>query len=177
MIQNYIRMKTIILLLLTAFFTGSVYAQEQQGVKDEGAHQAEYNSEAQDRDHSGEINSRSQSSEDIEGDNSDPGEQVSAAAVDTVGEADAVPVGTRTTSSAGSPGVLVEDGTDGTNTMQRAKPNIAGSPVPGGTENTTSNTGDRSPNRSFEGEKKQKQVKAAPRQGSDDGPSKDQEKK
>lgn len=49
-------------------------------------------------------------------------------------------VNQRTTSSAGSPGILApENGRapDGTNTVQRAKPNMAGSPVP---------TGDVAPN-------------------------------
>ena len=108
----------------------SLFAQESEGIKEEGAHQAEYNANAQDRDHSGEIDSRQAADAPGDGDSTGVGDQTNFGA--TVETVIITPAGTRTTSSSGSPGILMEDNstTDGTNTRQSAQPNIAGSPVP-----------------------------------------------
>ena len=117
-------------------FIGSViatttFAQQSEGVKEEGAHEAEYNANAQDRDHSGEIDSRQNGDAADGNQNANAGEQTNFGA--TAENVIISPAGTRTTSPAGSPGVLMEDSSipDGTNTKQSAEPNIAGSPVPG----------------------------------------------
>ncbi len=135
------------------FFSLSVvvaFAQEKQGVKDEGAHQAEYNSDGQDRDRSDEIDSRV--SENEGGTPADAGNQNN---LEPAGEnVELTPTGTRTTSASGSPGVLMEDGTypDGTNTKQSAEPNIAGSPVPGGADFGATRQADVPENKVFSGE-------------------------
>jgi|GEM_PF-4187978 hypothetical protein len=128
-------MRTIRLFILSVcslFATGAI-AQQSEGVKEEGAHQAEYNADGQVRDASAEVDSR---------ENGEPAEVDAAAAnageqtnLDAPAENVIItPTGTRTTSPSGSPGVLMDDPsvTDGTNTQQSASPNIAGSPVPGG---------------------------------------------
>ena len=147
--------KSVLPIVLGMVLSIGAVAQEKEGVKREGAHQSEYNSDAQDRDHSAEIDSGVQPSEDGDNENSDPGNQVhdAASAANTPG------TDTRTVSSAGSPGILMSDGEkpDGTNTMQRASLNIAGSPIPGsaGTGEKV-NADDRSPNRVFKGEKQKR---------------------
>lgn len=125
-------------LFLTIFFSISFVLafgqKETQGVKKEGAHQAEYNANAPEKDHSAEVDSRTlkdgkeeetgTASNSSQGDNSggdaSPEQTANTAGTDT-----------RTTSSSGSPALLATDGPDGTNTMQRATINIAGSPLPG----------------------------------------------
>lgn len=150
-------MKRIIIIAISACFLSiAAQAQEKEGVKREGAHQSEYNSDAQDeRDHTAEIDSRVQPSEEGDNGNADPGNQVqdASSAANTAG------VDSRTVSSAGSPGILMSEETpDGTNTMQRASLNIAGSPIPGSGNSSANKTGvDRSPNRVFEG-KEQKEI-------------------
>lgn len=141
----------IIVFIIGLFLCIGASAQEKEGVKREGAHQSEFNSDAQDRDHTGEIDSRVQPSEDGDNGNADPANQVqdAASAANTPG------TDSRTVSSAGSPGILMEDdeNPDGTNTMQRASLNIAGSPIPGSkNEGSKVKADDRSPNRVFEGE-------------------------
>ncbi|HLT74972.1 MAG TPA: hypothetical protein VKZ68_07790 [Ohtaekwangia sp.] len=127
-------------------------AQEKQGVKEEGAHQAEYNSDSQDRDHSGEIDSRVQPSEDQEGAPADAGDQDNSEPTEE--NVEMTPTGTRTTSPSGSPGVLMEDekSPDGTNTRPSAQPNIAGSPVPGGDDFGASGNSEVPENKVFSGE-------------------------
>lgn len=154
----------------------SATGQEQEGVKDEGAHQAEYNADAQDRDHSGEIDSRVQESEDREGAPVAAGEQTNREQPRE--SVELAPTGTRTTSPSGSPGVLMEDGryTDGTNTKQSAEPNIAGSPVPGdeGADSRESESTDVPDNKVFSGEPQKEVpgtvygVKAEPRRDKDE---------
>lgn len=132
-------MKAIKILCFALFATITIttFAQQSEGVKQEGAHQAEYNADAQDRDHSGEIDSRQNGEANNAGTGEagtgDAGEQTNFGA--TVETVIITPAGTRTTSPSGSPGILMEDPStlDGTNTRQSAKPNIAGSPVPGAT--------------------------------------------
>jgi hypothetical protein len=109
----------IILLLFFALIAFSTVAQKKQGVKKEGAHEAEYNavqqdSDAQDDSDEGQGNSENQS---------DPDQVANTSGTDT-----------KVTSSSGSPAVEDEtEALDGTNTMQRASLNIAGSPLPGRT--------------------------------------------
>jgi hypothetical protein len=82
-------------------------------------------------------------------------------------------VNVRTTSPSGSPAVPMEgDERDGTNTVQSARPNIAGSPVPGGstarenressknnTQNATLKKGDNQADEGKKGKKKRRQGK------------------
>jgi hypothetical protein len=124
----------------------SAKAQEREGVKDEGAHEAEYNANAQERDHSGELDSRGG-----EGGSGEAGSQ----SQDASSRANTAGTDTRTVSPAGSPAVLMSDSDqpDGTNTMQRATLNIAGSPLPGASrQSSDANLEDRSENRVFSGE-------------------------
>src|SRR5690606_9164284 len=85
---------------------------------------------------------------------SDAGEQTNFGA--TVENVIITPAGTRTTSPSGSPGIRMEDPStlDGTNTRQSAKPNIAGSPVPGATSGNESGRQDTAfpDNKIFSGE-------------------------
>lgn len=140
----------LITLMIACLMTVAVNAQEAEGVKPEGAHEAEYNSDAQDRDHSGEIDSRVQPSEDSEGGDFERESHDPDQAANTSG------VTHRTVSSSGSPAILMtEEVPDGTNTMQRATLNTAGSPVPGrGAGQMSQHTeGDvRSENRKSDGE-------------------------
>ena len=147
--------KIIILASIASVLSITANAQEKEGIKREGAHQSEYNADAQDdRDHSAEIDSRVQPSEEGDNGNADPGNQIhdAASAANTPG------VDSRTVSSAGSPGILMSEETpDGTNTMQRATLNIAGSPIPGSRNSASDDQGeDRSPNRVFDGEKQKR---------------------
>jgi hypothetical protein len=118
-------------LLVILFFSMTVtFAQEKEGVKNEGAHEAEYNTDAPVRDDGPEMNSMNLAKDDENGEKKESEEESNAnnsRASNTTG------VDTRTTSSAGSPGIPMDDEkqSDGTNTMQRASLNIAGSPVPG----------------------------------------------
>jgi hypothetical protein len=123
-------MNKVIILGFLAMFLSVFAVQAQQ--KQEGAHEAEYNADSQDREGSGEIDSRIDPSANEDGNRVDAGEQDNVTGT-TTPTINITPTDTRTTSSAGSPGVLMEgdETPDGTNTMQRAKPNIAGSPVPG----------------------------------------------
>lgn len=122
-------------LIIAILFSGTlVFAQEKEGVKDEGAHEAEFNSDAQDRDHSGEIDSRVQPSEDREGRPADAGQQSNEEG-EVAGDVNTTTGAmTRHASSSGSPGVMMDDEheRDGTNTMQRAELNVGGAPLPGG---------------------------------------------
>lgn len=148
-------------------------AQEKEGIKAEGAHEAEFNSDAQDRDASGEIDSRVQPSEDREGPPADAGNQQPENIKDASSGSVTVGTETRTASPSGSPGILVgnPDEVDGTNTVQRAKPNMAGSPVPGGTTIKTSGKPAKpedqpSKNKQFSGKEQQSvpaDTKAQPR--------------
>jgi hypothetical protein len=140
--------------LATLAFSGA-YAQNHEGVKKEGAHEAEYNADAQDRNHSGEIDSRV-NNKDTTSDQSSTANQDNTERFNDQATAPSSPWGdSRTVSSSGSPGVLAKDQdvTDGTNTIQQAQPNIAGSPVPGGKNTRSKQTGpqndERSENRRF----------------------------
>jgi hypothetical protein len=106
-------------------------AQTKEGVKKEGAHQSEYNANATEREHSPEIDSRNPNHSDSS--SSDVGQQDNFEDNRHSDVNTPSPAGTKTTSSSGSPGVLMGDHNtpDGTNTIQSATPNIAGSPVPG----------------------------------------------
>ena len=151
--------KIVLPIIFGVVLSAGAFAQEKEGVKREGAHEAEFNSDAQDRDHSGEIDSRVQPSEDGDNGNADPGNQIhdASSAANTSG------TDSPTVSSAGSPAILMSDSEtpDGTNTMQRASLNIAGSPIPGSKRGTGQTDGeDRSPNRVFDGQK-QKSVPGA----------------
>jgi hypothetical protein len=131
--------------ILTSLTFIQVAAQVKEGVKKEGAHEAEYNSDAQDKDGSAEIDTRNQSEDERTGE-SDAGNQVhdASSAANTAG------TDTKTTSASGSPAILMNDSeeADGTNTMQRASLNIAGSPLPGHKKTSSSSTTeDRSENR------------------------------
>ncbi len=147
-------MKRILVIFLLGVGLISVNAQEKEGVKSEGAHQSEYNADAQDREHTAEIDSRVQSSEDGE-DDGDAGEQ----SQDASSYANTGGTDTRTTSSSGSPGILMTDDeeTDGTNNIQRATLNIAGSPIPGGQSSDSKKGDGPSDNKKFDG-KEQKDV-------------------
>jgi hypothetical protein len=126
--------RNIVFLIIGTFISLAAYAQQSEGIKDEGAHEAEYNADAQDRDHSGEIDSRQNDDVDGSENTTDVGEQTNFGA--TVENVIITPAGTRTTSPSGSPGIRMEDPSmpDGTNTRQSARPNIAGSPVPDASE-------------------------------------------
>jgi hypothetical protein len=148
--------KLIIGLTVCGLALLSARAQEREGVKKEGANEAEYNSEGQERDNSPEPGKRDQSTEKGK-DSQGAGSQIqdASSAANTAG------TDTRVTSPSGSPGVLMDEGNpDGTNTMQSATLNIAGSPLPGATRKSSSpKADDRSPNRVFTN-KKQKSVSA-----------------
>lgn len=155
-------MKTIRIFILSvcSLFATTAMAQQSEGVKEEGAHQAEYNADGQVRDASAEVDSR-ENGEPVEGDAAaaNAGEQTN---LDAPAENVIItPTGTRTTSPSGSPGVLMDDPsvTDGTNTQQSASPNIAGSPVPGGsgTGNGRDSNAEITDNKKFSG-KEQKSV-------------------
>lgn len=164
----------ILCFAICALITTTTFAQQSEGVKKEGAHQAEYNADAQDRDNSGEIDSR-QNGEANNAGTGDAGEQTNFGA--TVETVIITPAGTRTTSPSGSPGILMEDPStlDGTNTRQSAKPNIAGSPVPGATttNESRSQSEDFPDNKIFSGEKQ----KAVPMNAREKQDSNQQDKK
>jgi hypothetical protein len=122
----------LVLLVFVALVTANKgMAQDKKGVKKEGAHQAEYNANAEKREHSPEIDSRNLNRSDSTG--PDVGEQSNFDDHKNSNLNTSSPAGTKTTSSSGSPGVLMGDHNtpDGTNTIQSATPNIAGSPIPG----------------------------------------------
>jgi len=134
--------------ILLSFFILSVFAitvsaqdkaKEKKGVKQEGAHQAEYNSNTEERDHAADIDSRNATK--AKGDEriNDAGEQeANEESADAENETNTEGVSTKDASSSGSPAVPSEDEElDGTNTVQRAKLNTAGSPIPGGGRNAS----------------------------------------
>jgi hypothetical protein len=138
--------KEIVISLIFGLFAAFQSNAQEQEAKKEGARQAEFNTESQDVNSSGAR----------EGGNENPEDQVQ----DAASPANTMGTDTRTVSSAGSPGVLMadEESPDGTNTLQRASLNIAGSPVPGGTSKSARvKTDDRSEYRTFGG-KTQKKV-------------------
>jgi hypothetical protein len=123
-------MRALIVILMMCVVGFSVNAQKQKGVKKEGAHQAEFNADGQQKDNDAQIESRNLK-EPRAGKSSIPGQDSvnvnnAASASNTEG------VDVMTTSPSGSPGIRANGGNpDGTNTMQRASLNIAGSPLPG----------------------------------------------
>lgn len=119
--------------LVSLSVIGQDKAKEKKGVKSEGAHQAEYNANTQERDHAAEIDSRNATKGSQDQNTSDVGEEeANEESNDTENETNTAGVPSRDVSSSGSPGMATEDeALDGTNTMQRAKLNTAGSPIPG----------------------------------------------
>jgi hypothetical protein len=137
--------KEIVISVIFGLFAAFPSIAQEQEAKKEGAHQAEFNTESQDVNSSGAR----------EGGNENAEDQVQNAA----SPANTMGTDTRTVSSAGSPGILMtdEESPDGTNTLQRASLNIAGSPVPGGTSKSAQvKTDDRSEYRTFGGKTKKK---------------------
>jgi hypothetical protein len=115
--------------LAALFFAVAGFSQEkpksQENPKEEGSKEIELNSEGQERDHSPEIYS-----------GNEEGEGSGSSAVGARKEEESTdassPVGPKTTSPSGSPGVIQDEHQpDGTNTVPSAKPNIAGAKVPG----------------------------------------------
>lgn len=108
-------------LIFIALFIGVAgFSQERR--KDEGSKEIELNSEGQQRENSPEITIRGEG-----------GEGSGSSTTDSLRQSQSsTPVGPKTTSPSGSPGVISDEyQPDGTNTVPRAKPNIAGSKVPG----------------------------------------------
>ena len=130
-------MKSIVLsLLVISLISITAYSQDKakdkKGVKKEGAHQAEYNSNTEERDHAADIDSRNATKGANDENVNDVGEQeANENADDAQSETNTAGVPSRDVSSSGSPGVAAEGALDGTNTVQRAKLNTAGSPIPG----------------------------------------------
>lgn len=127
--------------------------------REEGANEAEFNSNAQERDNAAEIDSREDELEEDEGNTQDVGQQSNAVSVTPSNTGG---VQTATTSSAGSPALLAEDNgrsADGTNTVQRASPNIAGSPVPGTGIQPKAAANDNKGKKSGEGDKEKPKAK------------------
>jgi hypothetical protein len=141
-----------VLILICTFLTISSFGQR-PGVKKEGAHQAEYNAVLQDGDAKDNVESNRNSPE-ADTVDADPDQYANTSGVDS-----------ETSSSGGSPGMPMEDANrpDGTNTMQRASLNIAGSPLPGREYTASQNEGSTSdnvnaakPKREIKGNKKKR---------------------
>jgi hypothetical protein len=139
-------MKKNIILLHLFLLPLFVAAQERRPVKPQGAHEAEFNS--------GEQKERSGEDETIE--THDAGEQDNTnkeALIDP--GSNTVGTDVSTASPSGSPAIATEGAEpDGTNTMQRATLNIAGSPLPGrskaSTDRLPGSTADRSEKRTID---------------------------
>jgi hypothetical protein len=104
------------------------FAQEKKGIKKEGAHEAEYNANTQEREHGPEVDMRNREEgidNNADDQSHDPNSPANTSGTDS-----------RMASGAGSTAEPAENGTDGTNTMPRATLNTAGSPVPGGKSNS-----------------------------------------
>jgi hypothetical protein len=146
-------MKTInIIFIVGLLFTVLPASGQEKGVREEGAHEAEFNAGGQDMDpgsnkDSGDLDS------DADAQSNDPDQAANTSGTDT-----------RTTSSAGSPGILMENDevADGTNTMQRASLNIAGSPLPSQQSSKTRESGDRSEYRTSDGKLQKKVIGGQP---------------
>jgi hypothetical protein len=117
-------------LVVLFFSVTATFAQEKEGVKNDRAQEAEYNADAPVRDNSSDVNSRDLAKEGEKAEKKESGEEDNT---NNSNQSNTTGTDTRTTSSAGSPGIPMEDErqSDGTNTMQRASLNIAGSPLPG----------------------------------------------
>lgn len=152
---------------LSIAFNG--FSQDNEGVKREGNHQSEYNADAQQRDNAAEYDSRDmESKEEIGTERSEETQSTTIASG-----------GGSTASPSGSPGLLNENqkDTDGTNTMQRATLNTAGSPVPGSAVKTSKQgEDDRSDSRKISG-KEQKTVPALEKKSDKDKKSDKKESK
>jgi hypothetical protein len=149
--------------IISALTVTTLHAQNEDGIKQEGAHEAEYNADSEVRDRSADVDSRVENNDTLR-DQSNAGNQDNTERFNDEATAPSSPWGdSRTVSSSGSPGVLAKDetATDGTNTMQKAEPNIAGSPIPGARKSKTSGKNpqndERSENRRF-GMEEQKSV-------------------
>ena len=130
----------LVLCLATLTTIAQEKAKEKKGIKSEGAHQAEYNANTEERDHAADVDSRNATQGGNDQNLNDAGEQeANEDSNDAENETNTAGVPSRDVSSAGSPGVPSKNGAvDGTNTMQRAKLNTAGSPIPGSSGKTES---------------------------------------
>ena len=115
------KLRSAIVFFISLFVAVGAFSQDNPAK--EGSKEIELNSEGQERENAPEINSR-------EGEGSGSG--TSEARPQSNSSKAVLPAEGRSSSSAGSPGVIIDaHQPDGTNTVPSAKPNIAGSKVPG----------------------------------------------